>query len=144
VELRRRGVVRSSNAPAGDYAEWLTAKGLSGTLADNFPVKSYDVTLPDGVRVQVKTRVVSEPMKTGQLQTSPFRSWDFEQAALVLLRDTDYQVLKASLVPVEAVRQNARFSKHVNGHFVHMNGKLLEHPLATDITAKLREAAKSG
>jgi hypothetical protein len=45
--LRERGVVRSANAPAGDYAEWLFAKALGGTLVDNFSVKSYDLTLPD-------------------------------------------------------------------------------------------------
>jgi len=74
AELRRRGVVRSNNAPAGDYAEWLAARGLGGALADNSSVKSYDITLPSGERVQVKARVVSEPPIAGQLQTSPFRS----------------------------------------------------------------------
>ncbi len=28
AELRRRGVVRSANAPAGDYAEWLVKTAL--------------------------------------------------------------------------------------------------------------------
>jgi len=30
--LRERGVVRSANAPAGDYAEWLCAKALGGEI----------------------------------------------------------------------------------------------------------------
>jgi hypothetical protein len=50
AELRRRGVVRSNNAPAGDYAEWLVAKALDGELADNFSMKSWDVRLPSGSR----------------------------------------------------------------------------------------------
>ncbi len=143
AELRRRGVVRSNNAPAGDYAEWLAARGLGGALADNSSVKSYDITLPSGERVQVKARVVSEPPIAGQLQTSPFRSWDFELAAFVLLRDTDYQVQRATLVPVEVVRENGRHVSHVNGHIVHMNGKILDHPSAVDITARLRNAAEN-
>ena len=34
-ELRARGVVRTENAPAGDYAEHLVARALGGTLASN-------------------------------------------------------------------------------------------------------------
>ena len=43
AELRRRGVVRSNNAPAGDYAEWLVWKALGGKLAENSSEKSWDV-----------------------------------------------------------------------------------------------------
>ncbi|MEX2654251.1 MAG: hypothetical protein WD532_04380, partial [Acidimicrobiia bacterium] len=54
AELRERGVVRSANAPAGDYAEWLCSRALGATLVDNFSVKSHDLVLSDGRRVQVK------------------------------------------------------------------------------------------
>ena len=141
AELRRRGVVRSANAPAGDYAEWLVAKALGGTLADTFSEKSWDVRLATDERVQVKTRVVSVPIRTGQLQTSPFRSWDFETAAFVLLRAEDYTVVRAALVPVAAVIEHGRWRQHVNGHVVMMNGALLGHPQATDITDGLNRAA---
>jgi hypothetical protein len=63
AELRQRGVVRSANAPAGDYAEWLCSRALGGTLVDNFSVKSHDLVLADARRVQVKARVTSEPPK---------------------------------------------------------------------------------
>jgi hypothetical protein len=142
--LRERGVVRSANAPAGDYAEWLFAKALGGTLVDNFSVKSYDLTLVDGVRVQVKTRVISDPPRRGQLQTSPFRSWDFHLAGLLLLRDTDYAVLRAALVPVAVVEAQSTFRPHVNGAVVQMNDALLGHPEARDVTADLRRAAIEG
>ncbi len=108
AELRRRGVVRSANAPAGDYAEWLVAKALGGELAQNFSMKSWDVVLATGNRIQVKTRVVSTPIRAGQLQTSPFRSWDFEDAAFVLLGAEDYRVVRAAMVPVAAVVECAR------------------------------------
>lgn len=141
AELRRRGVVRSGNAPAGDYAEWLVSKALGGRLADNFSVKSWDVLLPNGARVQVKTRLVSSPPSPGQLQTSPFRSWDFEQAALVLLRGSDYGVHRATLIPVAVVEAAGRWRAHVNGYVVTMSAALLDHPTARDITEALREAA---
>jgi hypothetical protein len=141
AELRRRGVVRTNNAPAGDYAEWLVARALGGTLAEDNSAKSYDLMLPAGERLQVKARVVSEPPKSGQLQTSAFRSWDFELAALVLLRDTDYGVVRAALVPAEVVREQSRFAAHTNAHSVHMNSRLMGHARAVDITAQLRTAA---
>lgn len=141
AELRRRGVVRSANAPAGDYAEWLVAKALGGTLAETFSEKSWDVRLTTEERVQVKTRVVSVPIRSGQLQTSPFRSWDFEIAAFVLLKAEDYTVVRAALVPVAAVIEHGHWRQHVNGHVVMMTDALLGHPQATDITDGLNRAA---
>jgi hypothetical protein len=143
AELRRRGVVRSNNAPAGDYAEWLVARALGGTLADTFSEKSWDIRLTTNERVQVKTRVVSVPTRPGQLQTSPFRSWDFELAVFLLLRAEDYTVARAALVPVAVVIEHGRWRQHVNGHVVMMNARLLGHPQATDITALLNQAATS-
>jgi len=141
AELRERGVVRSANAPAGDYAEWLCSRALRATLVDNFSVKSHDLVLADGRRVQVKTRVTSEPPKAGQLQTSPFRSWDFDLAAFVLLRDHDYAVRRGILVPVEVVRAQSTYRSHVNGSVVMMRSALLDHNDAKDVTDQLRAAA---
>jgi hypothetical protein len=65
-EVRARGVVRTETAPAGDDAEYLVARALSGTLVANCE-KSYDV-VAHGVRLQVKARVVSDPSRSGQLR----------------------------------------------------------------------------
>ena len=46
AELRRRGVVRTNNAPVGDYAEWLAARALGGEIVANASEKSYDLRLP--------------------------------------------------------------------------------------------------
>lgn len=142
AELHRRGVVRSNNAPAGDYGEWLAARALGGTLVSDFSVKSYDLTTPDGARVQVKTRVVSVPPLRGQLQASAFRSWDFEQAALMLLRDHDYQVHRAVLVPVAVIQANSSRVEHVNGWRLLMTPAVLDHPEAVDFTEAARSAAE--
>jgi hypothetical protein len=111
-ELRGRGVVRTENGPAGDYAEFLVATGLGGTLAPNSE-KSFDV-LVEGSRVQVKARVVSEPVRRGQLQLSPFRSFDFDEAVDILSSDDDYSVRRAARIPVAAVRAAASYNTHVN------------------------------
>ena len=140
AELRRRGVVRTGNAPLGDYAEWLAARALGGVLVAN-SVKSYDLISADGRRVQVKARRVSEPVRRGELQTSPFRSWDFDDALLVLVDAESYVVRRGALVPVEIVRDRSTYRAHVNGSIAFMDDPLMGHPAATDVTAQLRHAS---
>src|SRR5262249_12003982 len=102
---------------------------------------SYDLTVGKK-RIQVKARLVSEPLKAGQTQTSPFRSWDFQSAAFVLLRDTSYEVVNAVLAPVEVVREYAAFRKHVNGWVLFVRPPLTTDARVTDITEQLRTAAR--
>jgi len=142
AELKSRGIVRSENAPAGDYAEHLVAIGLGGDLAPSSD-KSWDVRLPDAKRIQVKTRVVSDPPRAGQRQLSPFRSFDFDAAIIVLLKDSDYSVLKASMVPKSVIEGRARFRQHVNGYVLVASDEVLEDPLATDLTEILRREGSS-
>jgi hypothetical protein len=140
-ELRDREIVRTNNAPAGDYAEWLAQRALGGVLALN-SAKSHDLTLRDGTLVQVKARVVGNPMQRSQRQASPFRSWDFDKAALVLLSATDYSVVRASLVPRDEVRKRATYRKHVNGDVVFMTDELLGCDAANDVTEAFRAATR--
>lgn len=142
AELKSRNIVRTANPPAGDYGEWLVHRALGGTLANN-SVKSYDVSGTAYGRVQVKARAVSATPKSGQLQTSPFRSDDFEWAALVMLDESDFTVVRASLLPVVTLRQMWSWRAHVNGHTVRMTPAVMGHPDATDITDRLRKAATS-
>lgn len=139
-ELRGRGVVRTENAPAGDYAEYLVAAALGGELAPNSE-KSWDVCTHDGRRLQVKARVVSNPIKAGQRQLSPFRSFDFDEAVIVLLGDGDYEVVCAVRLPRAAIESAATYRENVNGHIVFARPALLEHPDAVDVTALLRAVA---
>jgi len=63
------------------------------------------VLADDGEKLQVKARVVSDPAKPGQLQLSPFRSFDFDSAIVVLLSAIDYAVSHRQLL---ALRQEVR------------------------------------
>ena len=139
-ELRRRTVIRTNNAPAGDYAEWLVHRALGGRMAPNSE-KSYDIETGDGVLVQVKARVVSMKITASQRQMSPFRSWNFHQAALVQLADSDYSIARAVLVPVEEVRAVAAWRQHVAGSIAHMTEALMTSAGSKDITDELRAAA---
>lgn len=79
-ELKSRHVIRTDNAPVGDYAEYLVKTALGGQLAPNSE-KAWDVLGNDGEKLQVKARVVSDPPEPGQLQLSPFRSFGFDSAS---------------------------------------------------------------
>ncbi len=143
VELRRRGVLRTNNAPFGDYAEWLLHRALGGALANSTSAKSYDLTLQDGRRVQVKARLVSDPPSRGQLQTSPFRSWDFELAALMLFRRDSYAPTLAVLAPVPVLRAYAQHRKHVNGDVIFIRPPLTTAPEVIDVTAAVVAAHRA-
>ncbi|MDZ7674557.1 MAG: hypothetical protein U5K30_05765 [Acidimicrobiales bacterium] len=116
AELRRRGVTRTNNAPLGDYAEWLLATALDAEIAESTSAKSWDLALPDGRLVQVKARLVADPPTAGQLQTSPFRSWEFDLAALLLFDAATYVPTLAVLAPVGVVQSACEDpDRHVNG-----------------------------
>ncbi len=89
-----------------------------GELAPNSE-KSWDVQTRAGTRLQVKSRVVSDPPRSGQLQLSPFRSFDFDEAVVVLFSDQNYSVAKAVQLPVHLVEAAAAYNEHVNGHIAH-------------------------
>jgi len=127
AELRVRGVVRTANGPAGDYAEALVAKALDGTLAPNSE-KSWDVVLADGTRLQVKSRVISNPERPGQRQLSPFRSWGFDSLVIVLF-NSDYTVAEAVRLPADIARASASYRSHVNGHILQARPALMRSGL---------------
>lgn len=141
AELRTRGVVRTNNAPVGDYAETLVAAALGGSLAESVSEKSYDLIAPTWGRVQVKARAVGEPPTRSDLQTSPFRSWDFDHAALAMLRRSDYRVHRAFLIPVDVLRAFSAWRQYLNGSIVHMTSELFGQPGAVDVTIELQAAA---
>ena len=140
TELRRRKVVRSGNAPAGDYAELLVATALGGVLVDN-SVKGHDVVLPDDTTVQVKARLVTAQPLSGQLQTSAIRSWSFGKLALVQLFADDYSVLRGVLLPQAAAKALSTHRAYVNSDVLMMTAAVLDHSEAEDITESLKAAA---
>lgn len=141
AELRSRQVVRTNNAPVGDYAELLVAHALDGTLARSVSEKSYDLTCEEFGKVQVKGRAVDVPASASQSQTSPFRSWDFDHAALVMVRLSDYSVHRAVVVPVGLAREQATWKSTIGAHVVHMRPPLIDALDAVDITGRVAAAS---
>lgn len=143
AELRLLGVLRTDNAPAGDYAEWLVKTASGGELQTNSN-ESYDVltpsshSYPGGERIQVKARSLSDPEKAGQRQLSIFRSWSFDSCVAVLFDDT-FGVRHAARLPMEEVKGRASWNEHVNGWRVRATDEFLA--AGEDWTQRLNEAA---
>jgi hypothetical protein len=123
------------NAPAGDYAEYVVAALTKGELADNSE-KSWDIKTPGGKRLQVKCRVVQEG-KRGQRQLSPFRTWDFDRAVVVLF-DDDYGIQRCVALPRDVVQEHSTYRKHVNGHVMRATDAVMDHTSGDDWTEDLR------
>ena len=135
-ELREREVIRSANAPTGDYAEWLVQRALGGKLQPSSN-KSADLIVRKK-KIQIKARVLSDPEKPGERQLSSFRSWDFDDAVIVLF-NRRYDVHQATRIKVGELEAASREDKWVSGRRVIANDGLLDR--GRDIPEKLREAA---
>ncbi|HZJ50617.1 MAG TPA: hypothetical protein VFF07_07135 [Actinomycetota bacterium] len=138
-ELRKREVIRTTNAPTGDYAEFLVARLLGVKLAPNSE-RSWDLRDQDDKTLQVKSRVVANPRTAGERQLSPFRSFGFDEMAIVLF-DDDYRVWRAVRLPVTVAEERSTYRPHVNGHILFAKDQLLNDPLAIDITSELQAVA---
>jgi hypothetical protein len=138
TELIERGIVRSRNPPAGDLAESVVAKAYRGELAAPSE-KSWDVHAADGVRLQVKCRVVERGSRRTQVY-SPFRSWDFQACVFVTLDSVTYDIVQAVEVSVDQVKAIARKSSWVAGHRVTVSQIRGGVGGAIDVTERLREA----
>jgi len=132
-ELQDRGVVRTRNAPLGDYAEYLAAQVYGGELAAN-SVKSYDLLAADGRRVQVKARTVGPDTRAGAV-FSVFRSFDFDIAVLITFDSATYALRRAREVPAADIEPAGRHSDHVNGRLIRITAGLR---LGVDVTSRFR------
>ena len=136
--LYEKGIVRTLNAPQGDWAELLVATAYQGTLAPNSE-KSYDVLSKDGRRLQVKARALRQ-VDVGSQATSPFRTWGFDAAVIVLLNPEDLSVGRAAELPLKMVQEHSTYRKHVNGFVLRPSVSLMDQGI--DITERLSKAAQ--
>lgn len=141
-ELRLRGVVRSSNNPTADYAEYLVCKALKLDLAVK-STRGYDAVDSTEQRYEIKGRRLTPQNQSRQL--SVIRGLDqehFHYLAGVLFNE-DFSIQRACLVPWARVGQEARYRKHVNGWILLLRDALWDQPGVQDITERLREAERA-
>ncbi len=137
AELRRRGAVRTANAPVGDLAELLVAHAVGGTLAPPSQ-KSWDVLGRDGAKIQVKARVVHDERNPGERQLSAFRSWEFDYAIVVLF-DPEFRVRNSAKLDCHTLQEHSGWVGFVNAARVMATDGLLK--LGESWTARLNDPA---
>lgn len=136
-ELRHRKVVRSTNNPVADYAEFL----LSGAMGLKLAAKSttgYDALDTNGKRYEIKSRRITAHNKSRQL--SVIRGLDkghFDYLAGILFAE-DFTVQRACLVPFEVVKKEADYREHINGWVLHLRDSIWELPGVRDITTSVK------
>lgn len=112
-ELRKRGLVRTNNAPVGDLAEHAASIVYGGTLAPNSE-KSYDLTALDGRLIQVKVRNI-RPETSPSAVFSVIRSFGFDACIFVLIDSVNHWVQGAYEWTAAEVREFGVHSAHTNG-----------------------------
>lgn len=136
-ELKQRQIIRTFNNPVADYAEWLVAKMLDLELATNSR-SGYDATNSANEKFQIKSRRLVPSNKSRQLGViRNLESVKFDYLIAVLF-ESDFSLNEAYKIPQSLITKYAQFSKHQNGHILHLRGDILKDPVVKEITHYLR------
>ncbi|MER8646815.1 hypothetical protein [Mesorhizobium sp. M1252] len=135
-ELRDREIVRTGNAPLGDYAELLFATAFGWSLESNSS-SGHDATDAAGLRYQIKSRRIAPRNASRQLSAIrrlPDNTFDFLAAVLF---DESYRVTKAVVIPHEVVVRRAKRVEHTNSWRFILHESVWGEEGARDVTAAI-------
>lgn len=141
-ELRDREIVRTANAPLGDYAELLFATAFGWALESNSS-NGHDATDTAGLRYQIKSRRVTPRNPSRQLSAIrrlPDKTFDFLAAVLF---DETYRVTKAVVLPHAVVARRAKRVEHTNSWRFMLDDGVWVEAGARDVTAALIAASET-
>lgn len=133
-ELRTRKIVRTSNSPMGDYAEWLVSDRLSLTLVTN-STAGYDAVDTFGTKFQIKCRRITPRNRSRQL--SAIRNLKYQEFdyLIAVLFNEQVNVISVMKIPHSIIEKYARYREHVNAHILILRGDILVDPMVEDITS---------
>jgi hypothetical protein len=136
-ELRRRGIVRSSNNPTADVAELLFCRAFGWQQAGNSH-PAADATCAEGKLYQIKARRLTTQntsREVGALRNLPGAGFHYLAGVLF---EPDYSVRRAAIIPHDLVLQNSTYAKHTNAWKFHLRDTAWEWPGVRDVTDQLR------
>ena len=137
-ELRSRGVVRSTNNPVADYAEYLVIKALDLRAAPK-STKGYDAVDAEERKYEVKARRLTENNKSRMLSAiRDLEDRHFDFLAGVLFNE-DFSFNKACLIPFGVVKTEAVYRKHVNAHILMLRDPIWEREGVVDISLAIHK-----
>ena len=124
--LRERKVIRTSNNPVADYAEYLVSRKLGLILA--LPSqKSYDAyKKKSGIKYQIKARRLTRHRQSSQLGLiRSLKKADFDYLLAVIFNE-DFSVKHIYKIPKHVIAKYSRFSKYQNGHILSLGSGILD------------------
>ena len=137
-ELIARGVLRSRNNPVGDYAEWVTCRALDLELQPNSN-EGFDAVDSSGIKYQIKGRRLKNSKSSRQLSIiRRLEDKTFDYLIGVLFND-HFSIREAYKIPHNLIESHSRYSTHVNGHIMSLNGEILTASDVERIDSRLRE-----
>ena len=137
AELRRRGICRTENSPAGDFAEFLFHQAFGWKLERNSK-RGFDATDEQGKRYQIKGRRLTKHSKSRQL--GAIRGIDQFDFLAAVLFDEMYGVQRAAVIPAATVREKFTFQEGTNSHRLLLADNVWKIPSVLDVTCKLKRA----
>ena len=138
-ELKKRGILRTSNNPVGDYTEWLVANTLDLQLLGN-STAAYDAVDDRGIKYQIKGRRQTPGNMSTQLgMFHNLNKGGFDYLIAVLFHP-DFTPHTVVRVPHAVVAQYSRYREHTNAHILHLQGAWLSDSRVEDITTLFVEA----
>jgi len=126
-ELRRRGVIRSSNNPVADYAEYFVAHKFGLTL-ETGSNKGFDARDKKGLRYQIKSRRITTHNQSRQLGVIRNLDENLFDYLLAILFSIDFTTNTIFKIPHDLIKKYSRFSKLQNGHILILRGNILKDP----------------
>ncbi len=138
-ELRARKVIRSWNAPLGDYCEYLFCNAMEWQQETNSKT-GYDAIDNKGIKHQIKGRRPTKENRSRQLsfiRRLPEKQFDFLAA---ILFNEDYSVNRAAIIPHAVVHDDmhSRYSEHANGWLFRLEDAIWEIPDVLDVTQNVK------
>lgn len=140
-ELRQRGVIRTSNKPTGDLAEFLFCKAFNWYMSNNSQ-NGFDAKCIDGIRYQIKARQIINKSRSERQLSAIRRIEDanFDYIAAVLF-NSDYSIHRAAIIPYQViVDRNPYYSAHDNKHIFYLTDDVWDIDGVQDVTSRLIEA----
>jgi hypothetical protein len=139
-ELRERGIVRSSNNPTGDLAEYLFCSAFGWVQTGN-STAHLDAIGEDGSRYQIKGRRITRHNASRQLSAiRELKVGNFDFLAGVLFAE-DYRVMRAAIIPHAVVIDRATYVERTNSHKFLLRDDVWNVPGVRDVTAELGAAS---
>lgn len=141
-ELRRRGTIRTSNNPVGDYAETLFCRAFGWDQTPNSE-RDTDAIGPDGTRYQIKSRRLTQhngSRQLGALRRLPDKNFDVLAAVLFA---EDFSVIRAALIPHSVTKERASYVQATNSWRFLLQDDIWSCKDVIDVTKAITDASNS-